>query len=94
MDSTRIHDFATGSTRRVVTSWNYARRQPGWVTRATMLAFMLVIAIPVLLLLMLAIAVATVLFFALAGVNVLLNAVRGILPRSDGRQNVVVRRKK
>jgi hypothetical protein len=66
------------------------QRQPNWVSRLALMCFLVLVALPIVLLVLAAFFVAMLLFGVLAGVNVVLNAVRGVLPRSDGRENVRV----
>ena len=67
-------------------------RTPGWIVRATAVAFLLVVALPVILLLMFALLIASVLFGILWLGNRAIGRVR-VLGRSEGRENVrVIRR--
>jgi hypothetical protein len=66
------------------------QRQPSWVSRIALLAFLVLVALPIVLLVVAAFFLATLLFAILAGANAVLNAFRGVLPRSDGRENVRV----
>ena len=86
----RISTFSTSGAQRAATAWQTAAAQPSWITRVTMLVFLVVVGLPLLLLILLALFAATVVFFALAAVNFVLSRFRRILPRDDGRQNVRV----
>jgi hypothetical protein len=90
MDPTRITTFATGGARHAGVAWNAARRQPSWLMTVTATVFMLVVALPIILLFVLALVAATIVFAALWGVNRIAAAMRSVLPRRDGRRNVRV----
>ena len=90
MNPTRITTIETEGARHAGDAWNAARRQPIWLMTVTETVFLLVIALPIILLFLLALVAATVVFAALWGVNRLAAAIRGVLPRRDGRQNVRV----
>jgi len=80
--------------------YQYAAKQPSWISRAAMLVFALVITLPILLLFALAIILAVVVFAALLVYSRITNGVRrlftkpsSILSRKrdeQGRQNVTV----
>lgn len=91
---TRISSFASEGADRTRAAWTTVQRQPGWLVKATAIAFIVVLGLPLLLLLLLALVVATAIFATLFAVNFLLAAVRGALPGGgDGRENVrVIRR--
>ena len=61
-------------------AWQVVSRQPGWITRAVLTLFLLLLALPFLLLLLLAIGAAGLLFLVLA----LANAVAASLQRLVG----------
>ena len=67
-----------------------AMQHPSWAVRAAALAFAIVIGLPLLLLFLLALLAATIVFAALWGANRVFAGLRGLLPRSDGRENVRV----
>jgi len=90
---TRITTMASDGVGRARTSWRAARRQPNWLVGTTAMVFLLVIALPIFLLILLALLAATAVFGVLWGVNRLVSAVRGLLPRDDGRRNVRVLRR-
>ena len=90
---TRISNIAGPGAQRASQAWQAINTQPSWIVKATTLAFLLVVGIPVLLLVLVALIVAAALFTVLWGVNRLITAFRGALPRDDGRENVrVIRR--
>ncbi|MEM7227706.1 MAG: hypothetical protein AAF432_02720 [Planctomycetota bacterium] len=93
MTRVRIVNMATDGASQARQAWAVAQRQPSWVTKVAAVTFMLVIALPLLLLLVLAIAMAVVVFIVLGLVAAVVRGVRGVLPRQDGRENVVVRRR-
>lgn len=86
----RIANTAQQGPRRAAGVYEYVARQPSWITRIALTAFLFVIALPILLLLMLAFLAAVMIFTILAIGNAALSALRGTLPRPDGRQNVRV----
>ena len=90
----RFSSFSSSGARRVSSLWQVASAQPGWVNRLALMTFILVIAVPVFLLVVAALIAASAVFGILWGFNFLLMKVRGILPRSDVRENVrVIRRR-
>lgn len=90
---TRISTFANEGAGRAGAAWRTVAAQPSWVTRFALIAFLIVIGLPILLLLFLALIVATIVFGVLALANAVLIRLRGALPRDDGRANVrVIRR--
>jgi uncharacterized membrane protein HdeD (DUF308 family) len=85
-----VRNYATSGSERASAAWQSINAQPSWLARAVVWAFLLVVALPVLLLLFVALLVATVVFGVLWLVNQALLLVR---PRRDGRENVrVIRR--
>ncbi len=88
--SARVTQFAVSSFDRAGGTFRFAARQPSWIARATLIAFLLVIGAPILLVLLLALLVGVVVFGVLAGVNRVVTGVRGVMPRDDGRENVRV----
>ena len=93
---TRFVDFSSGigpGGRRVVNAWQAVHRQPSWIVRLTLTVFLLVIAVPILLLVIIAALVASVAFTAFWSVNRIQRALRGERPDARGRENVrVIRR--
>jgi uncharacterized membrane protein HdeD (DUF308 family) len=91
---TRISSFTTDGGPRVVrTAWHTVQSQPSWIVRATTMAFLIIVGIPILLVVLLALFVSTVVFLVLAGCARLIGGVRRVLPADDGRENVrVIRR--
>ena len=90
MPDVRSSTFGTHHSERVAAMWRAASAQPGWLGRAVLMTFILVIAIPIFLLVMLALIVASVVFAVLFCVNYVFMKARGILPKRDGRENVRV----
>ncbi len=86
----RISTFSSEGAQRAASAWQTASRQPSWITRATLLVFLVVVGLPLLMLFLLALCAATIVFGVLAGVNFILLKIRGVLPRNDGRKNVRV----
>ena len=86
----RFINMAQQSSQRAGRAWQTVRAQPSWVTKAAVIAFVLVIGIPLAILLFVALVVATIVFTVLWAINRVLNLVGGALPRGDGRQNVRV----
>ena len=86
----RISTFSGNGAHRAAAAWQTAASQPSWVARAALVVFLIVIGLPLMLLFLLALLLAVIVFTALAGVNFIIAKVRGILPRSDGRENVRV----
>ena len=89
----QFSQYASKGQARVVETWRLAARQPSWVTRAAIVAFILIFALPILLLAMVAIIAAAAVFLALTGIYVLYARARGLFV-GDGRKNVrvIVRR--
>ena len=86
---TRFARIATEGSQRAGTAWRTISAQPSWITRATIVAFIIVIGV----LLLAALLAASVVFAVLYCVNQIIGLFRGLLPRGDGRENVrVIRR--
>ena len=82
-----MSDLPSPTLRQVTIS------QPNWVVRAAMVAFIIVIAVPILLLVGIALIAATLVFGVLALINSIIRRIRGDGVRNDGRENVrVIRR--
>lgn len=81
--------YAGKGQARVVETWRMVARQPSWVVRAAIIVFVLVFAVPILLLALVAIIAAAVVFFVLGGGYVLYMKARAAI-RGDGRKNVKV----
>lgn len=65
----------------------------GRLQRAILLAFLIVISLPIVLLVLLALLTAVMVFAVLAAANIVLRRLVHLLPRRDGRSNVrVIRR--
>ncbi len=80
-------------TVRAQQAWSVAQRQPSWVTKVAAVTFLLVIAIPVLMLFFAAVIIALAVFLVLGIVAWIMRSVRGLMPKRDGRENVIVRRR-
>jgi hypothetical protein len=89
----RITTFTQQGAGPAAAAWRLAARQPSWVTRFALLAFLLVIGLPLAILFLLALLAATLVFGALALASAAGMWLRGKLPRRDGRENVrIIRR--
>ena len=83
---------AVDGRRRVM--WETIGRQPGWVTRAALWVFAVIILLPLALLFLLALAAAIVIFGVLALVHRMWTALTGgprSIERRSGRENVRIR---
>ncbi|HRP63869.1 MAG TPA: hypothetical protein PK400_11285 [Phycisphaerales bacterium] len=90
---TRISTFAQEGAGRAGAAWRTVASQPSWITRIALMAFLIIVGLPILLLLLFALLVATIVFVILALINAVLVRLRGAMPRNDGRENVrVIRR--
>lgn len=67
-----------------------AQGQPNWAVRAAIMTFLLLVALPILLLLFVAGLAAVAVFSILAGANWVLSRLKGNQPPRDGRRNVRV----
>jgi hypothetical protein len=89
----RLAQYASEGQERAGAAWRAVNTQPGWIVKATVFAFLLVVGVPVVLLLLLALLVAGLLFAVLWGANALVRRLKGLMPQRDGRENVrVIRR--
>jgi len=89
----RLAQYANEGQQRAGAAWRTINTQPGWIVKATVFAFLLVVGVPVVLLLMLALFVAGLLFAVLWSINALIRRLKGLMPQRDGRENVrVIRR--
>jgi hypothetical protein len=80
------------SRDRLAGEWRRAASQPNWIVRTAMLVFLLVVALPVLLLVGLAALAGIIVFAGLALINATAAKVRRLV-RGGGRSNVrVIRR--
>jgi hypothetical protein len=68
----RLAQYASEGQHRAGAAWRTINTQPGWIVRATVFAFLLVVGVPVVLLLMLALFVAGLLFAILWTINALI----------------------
>jgi hypothetical protein len=90
MDRTvRARVFDSASADRLAGGWRWAVSQPSWIVRCGLVAFLLIVVVPVLLLAGIAALVAAVVFGGLALLNGGVAALRR-LGRGDGRSNVRV----
>ncbi|MHC5003885.1 MAG: hypothetical protein ACYTJ0_12255 [Planctomycetota bacterium] len=83
-----ISTVFTGSRRRAASFWQTVARQPSWVIRVALTAFLLIVAVPVAILVGVALLAATVVFALLAVANGLWTRLRGMVGGGDGRENV------
>jgi len=84
----RFVSFGPDGAQRAV---RFAASQPSWVTRFAVMAFLIVIGIPILLLILLATIAGAVVFTVLALVAAGLARLRNLgSGRSEGRENVRV----
>ncbi len=86
----RIAQYASQSQQRAQSAWTAINTQPSWIVKATLLAFILVIGVPILLLVFLALIAAAALFAILWAFNRVVSIFKGLLPQRDGRSNVRV----
>lgn len=89
-DPRGVAHVVTVGSEQARAAWRVAAAQPGWVRRLTLLAFLVVVGIPIALLFLLASFVALLTFGVLAGAHLLSTKVRALMPRRDGRENVRV----
>lgn len=88
-----VRNYAESGSERATAAWQSINSQPSWLARAVVWAFLIVVALPLLLLMIIALLVATIVFGVLWLVNKVLLLLRPVLPRRDGRENVrVIRR--
>ena len=88
-----IPSIGTRQRDRWVGGYRWAASQPGWIMRFTLVAFLLIVAVPLLALLILAVVAAVVLGGVLGVTNAVVSLARGKLRRlvrTDGRSNVRV----
>jgi membrane protein required for beta-lactamase induction len=90
----RVVQIVTQSSERAGEAWRNINAQPSWIVRASLIAFILVVVIPIVLLVMFAFLVASLLFGLLWLVHRAMSGFRGLFPGRDGRANVrvIVRR--
>lgn len=84
MEAVRVVRVMQAGGRRAGGAWQVMQRQPGWVSRLAIGLFVLIIALPILLLFLLAIAAATLVFIALAAVNTVMRAITGLFSGTAG----------
>ena len=82
--------FINPGAEQMAGMFQRVNRQPNWIMKTAVLAFLLVIGVPILILLLLAAVVATVVFAVLTGCNLLLGRLRKGSTPDSGRQNVRV----
>ena len=93
IDSRQVFRVASTGSQRAGQAWRMASRQPSWITRLTVLTFLIVVGIPIALLILGAVFAAAIIFGVLVLFNSLLMKIKRLLPKRDGRQNVrVIRR--
>lgn len=90
----RVVPIVTEGRQRAGTAWQRINTQPSWVVKASIIAFALVIGVPLLLLVLAAVLVGTLVFLVMLCMHSVWAWFRGaVLPRRDGRENVrVIRR--
>jgi len=89
----QIRTVTSNGQRRAASVFQAIGSQPGWLRRIVLLAFLIVIGLPVVLLVLLALLTAALVFTILAATNMIVRGLSGFLPRRDGRSNVrVIRR--
>jgi hypothetical protein len=86
----RISQAAEEGSHRAGSAWRMVRSQPSWIHRWVATLFLLVLALPIVLIALLALFGAALLFIILVIVNTILRAFRNVMPRRDGRKNVKV----
>ena len=92
MDEDHTVSLPAWCSQRATAAWQAINTQPSWVVKATVVAFVLVIGVPVFLLLLLAFFIAAVLFSALWCVNQVISGFKGLLPEKinlKGRFHIV-----
>ncbi len=85
----RVRSFTNEQRERAARAYQWAARQPSWVTKFALLAFLIVIGIPVFIILMLAVVASVIVFGGLAALNLLVIRLRSLLPHADGRSSNV-----
>ncbi len=70
-------------------TWQVVSRQPSWVLRAALITFLLVFAVPIVLLVLVAGIAAAAVFLVVAGFYRVFERLRSVV-RGDGRKNVRV----
>lgn len=85
----RVRTFTNDQRQRAARAFQWVARQPSWVTKFAMVAFLIVIGIPVFIILMLAIVASVIVFGGLAALNLLVIRLRSLLPHAEGRSSNV-----
>lgn len=85
----RVRAFTNEQRDRAARAYQWVARQPSWVTKFALLAFLIVIGIPVFIILMLAVVASVIVFGGLAALNLLVLRLRSLLPHADGRSRNV-----
>ncbi len=89
----RIQVLGSRHRDRVARGYRWALAQPSWIARVALLAFLLVVGVPIMLLVGLAVLAAVIVFAGLALLHTVINRMRGLPAAGDGRDNVrVIRR--
>lgn len=90
----QVRVFGDRQRQRLAGGYRWAASQPSWIARAALLAFLVVVGLPLLLLFALAFLAALVVFGGLALLNAAVAKVRGLFGPGEGRSNVrVIRRR-
>ena len=90
MSTDRQFKFINPGAEQVAGMFQRANRQPNWIMKSAVLAFLIVVGIPILILLLAAAVVATVVFAVLTACNLLLGRLKKGSTPDSGRQNVRV----
>ena len=92
-DGSRISAFSSTATDAAGSTVRMIRAQPNWLIKLLALIFVIVVVLPLALLMIVVVLIAALVIAVLAGIRVLMGRLRGLLPRDDGRSNVLVMRR-
>lgn len=93
INSQRLNDFFNAGSEQSGTVWRTVSRQPSWITKLTVLVFIIVIGIPILLLVLAGAIVAMCVFGVLMLFHLGKMKITQLFAGNEGRQNVrVIRR--
>lgn len=84
METIRVVRVMRAGSRGAGEAWQVVSRQPGWITRAVLTLFLVLVALPFLVLFVFAIIAAAVLLFALAAINATLASIRRLFGGGGG----------
>jgi hypothetical protein len=82
--------FIAPGSEHVADAFRRVNRQPNWIIKTAVLAFLLIVAVPIFALLLVAAISAAIVFAVLTGWNVVLNLLRGGKKSERRRKNVRV----